>query len=258
VEDEGHHQGWCLFTSEMLEAARAGEFAVPQGLRVEMAVFRSAMLEFKESIFASARRLATSDDRREASGPRFMAEKIVSFKISPAEVSEMLDAARAPTYVNPEAPTQLSADCLFIALDREGRLVQFDFEKRKRGWRRAGKAASALKPLLREIIREMEYTDLERRLHPPQVLKYRAALAALEALQFSPPASKDPSWKRGAVMLAKAYVELVDPEAGWSENGPGVRFLALALNRIFHPAKPGREIITRAAIRRGLQRELRK
>jgi hypothetical protein len=209
---------------------------------------------------AESNRMAARGKQRQAIDCRRAAEAIVKVKIPPPEVSAMLETAHAPTSVNPEAPAELSGECLVQALGRERRLRYFDFEKRKAGWRRAGKAAGTLKPLLREIIRETEYTDQIRHDVPPQAPKYRAALDALEVLQFRPPAIADlnPGWKSSALALAKAYVELVAPEAGWSADGPAVKFLALALNRIYYPEKPGSEYITRAAIRTRLQRDLRK
>jgi hypothetical protein len=220
----------------------------------------SLTLDLDRWFIAESKRMAARGRQRLAIDCRRAAEVIVRVKIPPSEVSAMLETARAPTSVDPEATVLLSAECLLQALNREERLRWFDYEKRKAGWRRAGKAASALKPLLREIIREAELFDKIRFKDSPQAPEYRATLATLEVLQFKPRASAlfDPGWKRSALDLAKAYIEFVAPEAGWSANGPGVRFLALALNRIYYPERPGSEFITRAAVRSRLQRDLRK
>jgi hypothetical protein len=61
-------------------------------------------------------------------------------------------------------------------------------------------------------------------------------------------------WAKGAVSLARTYAATVDAEAGWSRDGPAVRFLVLALNRAY----PGQDITAGAiAIELSRQRPLR-
>jgi hypothetical protein len=71
-------------------------------------------------------------------------------------------------------------------------------------------------------------------------------LKRLKKLDLTMPELRAPArrpWAEGAASLAKTYLETVNPGAGWSRNGPAVRFLELALNRAY----PGSNV-TRAAI----------
>jgi hypothetical protein len=167
--------------------------------------------------------------------------------LGPDEVAAMLIEARAPM---PAADnlSRLAADCLCLALNRvydDNR--PFDWNARQRGWRELNAAVETLRQGLPEAIKELRYLCKDRRIAPiSQVLK------RLNKLDLTMPALRAPArrpWAEGATSLAKTYLETVDPGAGWSRNGPAVRFLELALNRAY----PGHNV-TGAAIATELDR----
>jgi hypothetical protein len=161
--------------------------------------------------------------------------------LGPAEVAAMLIEARAPL---PAADnlSRLAADCLCLSLNHVCRDRLFDWSARQRGWSELNAAADTLRQLLPEAIKELKYLGRDRRIPPiNQVLKRLNKLDL--TMPDVPRAPARRPWAEGATSLAETYRETVDPGAGWSRNGPAVRFLGLALNRAY----PGCEV-TGAAI----------
>jgi hypothetical protein len=66
------------------------------------------------------------------------------------------------------------------------------------------------------------------------------------------PAALRLTWHSCAERLAAAYVLLINPTSGWSENGPGTRFVEAALRKIAPST-----ILNRAAIARVIERSHR-
>jgi hypothetical protein len=167
-------------------------------------------------------------------------------RLGPDEVAAMLIEARAPM---PAADnlSRLAADCLCLALNHVSHDGLFDWSARQRGWRALNAAVETLRQGLPEAIKELRRSGEDRRIAPiSQVLKQ------LNKLDLTMPALSAPArrpWAEGATSLAETYRETVDPGAGWSRNGPAVRFLELALNRAY----PGHNV-TGAAIATELDR----
>jgi hypothetical protein len=166
---------------------------------------------------------------------------VAEARLGPDEVAAMLIEARAPM---PAADnlSRLAADCLCLALNHvydDNR--PFDWSARQRGWRELNAAAETLRQGLPEAIKELRYLCKARRVPP-----ISQALKQLNKLDLTMPDLRAPArrpWAEGAGSLAKTYLETVDPGAGWSRNGPAVRFLELALKRAYPGCK-----VTRAAI----------
>jgi hypothetical protein len=70
-----------------------------------------------------------------------------------------------------------------------------------------------------------------------RVVEYETFAEQLEKVDFSDPGYSDwvgrRMWEPGAQELAGAYREIVNPNTGWSRNGPSVRFLVEALGRVY-------------------------
>jgi hypothetical protein len=172
-------------------------------------------------------------------------DRVARAELAPDEVRAMLAETRTPMPVA-NGLTVLAANCLTLAL-REA----FDqappsyWSARKRGWRKVNAAVETLRQLLPEVIKELEDYGYARRIPP-----IRQVLKPLDKLDLTMPnlAPARRPWAKGAVWLAKTYIKTVDPGAGWSREGPAVRFLALALSRAY------REEISAAAIATELDR----
>jgi len=175
---------------------------------------------------------------------------VAKAQLGPNEVAAMLIEARAPM---PAADNlnRLAADCLCLALCHVYDDGLFDWSARRRGWNELNAAAETLRQVLPEAIKELRALGKDRRIPPiSQVLKQ------LDKLDLTMPDLTAPArrpWAKAAASLAKTYIETVDPGAGWSRNGPAVRFLELALNRAY----PGRNV-TGAAIATELDRVRRR
>jgi len=59
-------------------------------------------------------------------------------------------------------------------------------------------------------------------------------------------------WELGARELAGVYREIVNPNTGWSRNGPAVRFLVEALRRAYPGTYPSEAAIESVLARRGV------
>jgi hypothetical protein len=107
----------------------------------------------------------------------------------------------------------------------------FDWNARKQGWREAKRAADTLRQLLPQVIAELKYWGEERRIPPIRQVLKQLDKADLTMPEISAPARR--TWPKGAVSLAKVYIETVDPGAGFSRDGPAVKFLIRALSRAY-------------------------
>jgi hypothetical protein len=173
---------------------------------------------------------------------------VANAELGPDEVGAMLAEARAPIPVAADDLAQLAAECLRLALEviyDQGLDQQFDWELREQGWRDASAAVETLCQLLPSIMGELK--DLGYRGRVPPI---RRALEWLNKVDLTMPdlgPARRP-WAKGAVSLAKAYIETVNRSAGWAREGPAVRFITLALSRAY------RQEISAAAISTELHR----
>jgi hypothetical protein len=157
---------------------------------------------------------------------------VAAAELDPREVRLMLAEARAPMPAVDDL-TRLAAECLILALDEVySRKVDapIDWNARKKGWREANRAADTLRQMLPEMIRELEYWGYVDRIPP-----IRRVLKLVDELDLTMPdlAPARRTWAKGAVSLAKVYIETVDPGAGLSRDGPAVQFLMRALSRAY-------------------------
>jgi hypothetical protein len=158
-------------------------------------------------------------------------------ELGPQEVRAMLAETRAPVPHAANALTRLAADCLSLALQETYRQRLFDYDARQRGWREVKAAAETLRHVLPFVIKELRgYGKNEER----RISAIRAVLKQLEGLDLTMPSFGQVRrpWAEGAISLARTYIAAINPETGWSRDGPAVRFLALALNRAY----PGQNI----------------
>jgi hypothetical protein len=196
-------------------------------------------------------------ERRAASGDYAAmlerAERLVAAaRLGPDDVAELLSAANAPGPVSRDGLVELAAECLQPAMDHQYDLGSMDWSARKIGWAGARAAQATLVELLPSIIDELDYIGDPTDRRGPQ---FRAALAAIEALDLRErnigPGRRP--WAQHVTSLAKTYTETVDPEAGWSRDGPAVRFIEGVLARAYPQGN-----IARAAIETELGRSRRR
>jgi hypothetical protein len=88
-----------------------------------------------------------------------------------------------------------------------------------------------------------------------RVSEYETFAEELEKVDFSEPGYSDwvgqRVWKPGATELAGVYRDIVNPNTGWSRNGPAVRFLVEALRRAYPGTNPTAAAIESLLARRG-------
>jgi hypothetical protein len=158
-------------------------------------------------------------------------------QLGPEQIRAMLTDARAPIPEAADALASLAADCLTLTLEEVHRQRLFNHEARQRGWREVKAAAETLRQVLPYVIVELKgYGNLERH----RISAIRRVLKQLDGLDLSMPSVGQVrrSWAIGAISLARTYIAAVDPETGWSRDGPAVRFLVRALNRAY----PGQNV----------------
>ena len=163
---------------------------------------------------------------------------VVRAKFDPGEVRAMLFEAGAPVPATDDL-TQLAADCLTLALNEIYEQNLFDWPLRKQGWRTVNEAAENLRRFLPPVIEELKAAGFVERVQPSRELLKQLYVVDLSMPGYGPARR---TWPEGAVKLATSYIETVDRDAGWSREGPAVRFLALALSRAY------RQQISAAAI----------
>jgi hypothetical protein len=156
---------------------------------------------------------------------------VVRAELDPGEVRAMLAEAGAPMPAADDL-TKLAADCLTLALNAVYEKELFDWSLRKQGWRKVNEAAETMRRFLPPVIEELKASGFVERIPP---IRQMLELLLLDNLDLSMPGygpARRP-WAEGALKLATSYIETVDPDAGWSREGPAVRFLALALSRAY-------------------------
>jgi hypothetical protein len=128
----------------------------------------------------------------------------------------------------------------------------------KAGWapykellREAREAQRKLRQLMPSLI-----APLRRSKHSEErVFEYESFEQELEKVDFSEPGVRigvgRRVWEIGAQDLADAYREIVNPNTGWSRNGPAVRFLVEALRSAYPGASPTAAAIESLLARRG-------
>jgi hypothetical protein len=192
------------------------------------------------------------------------AELIAEARLSPSEVAAMLTQAGGSQPADPAAIVQLAADCLVLFMENRAWIREVsDWKTHMQAWRKAEKLCDNLRSLPPVIIRDSAAFDaLVRPDHSltaqfrRRTAQFRILRRVLEDLHFESPPSElllqPPRWHDGAVRVAKAYRENINPEAGWSRSGPAVRFLLEVLCRAYPGAK-----ITAAAVELHLTRQRR-
>jgi hypothetical protein len=179
---------------------------------------------------------------------------VAKAELDPNEVRAMLAEAGAPMPAADDL-ARLAADCLTLALIwvfeqalyQRGLGPSFDWNNRKRGWRKVNEAAETLRQHLPEVIKELKFWGYSDRIPP-----IRRMLNRLDELDLTMPifGPRRRRWAEGAVSLAKTYSQTVDPGAGWSREGPAVQFFVLALSRAYQQEITGAAIATELDRRR--------
>jgi hypothetical protein len=182
-------------------------------------------------------------------------------EIAPEDWEALLEGAGAPRpWRTTTAPSRIAAAITFRCVPAG---------KRPRNlYDRACEAIDELGRVLPQIVAEAELR-LAALDNPPSEIQARAIVMARSALRHelrgwkrlgaalpefqwerSPTRERKRSetraWHSDAARLYGLYLRLVEPEAGISEDGPAVRFVALALKRLGHPHPPNRGAVAQA------------
>jgi integrase len=144
------------------------------------------------------------------------------------EVCDMIEQAGR---IRPPLLTDLDPiawECRFYGLDhRAWKVTEKARRLRLEPYRRVGEA----RRYLATIARDMENCGDSRS------AQFRPLSEDFAKLDLRPPdfyrAPKRKPWTRAAASLADLYGQIVDHAAGWSRDGPGVRFLASVLGLIY-------------------------
>jgi hypothetical protein len=111
------------------------------------------------------------------------------------------------------------------------------------------KLRQLMPPLMAPLKGSEDYEDMSR------LRVYERFAEQLEEIDFSERGYSDLTgrrvWETGAQDLAHAYREIVNPNAGWSRNGPAVGFLVEALPRVYPGTNPTPAAIETLLARRG-------
>jgi hypothetical protein len=148
----------------------------------------------------------------------------------------MLSRAGAPEPANSADIAQLAARCLTVAMDHQRSIaIKAGWAPYKKLLREATEAQRKLRQLMPPLIapwKLSKWSEATRR-----VVEYESFAEQLEKVEFNEPGYSDWAgrrvWELGAQELAGAYREIVNPNTGWSRNGPAVRFLVEALRRAY-------------------------
>jgi len=181
-------------------------------------------------------------------------ELVAAARLGPADLAAMLSRAGAPEPANSADVAQLAARCLILAMShhREMRIDAF-WEPYNELLRQAREAQRKLRQLMPSLIalwkRRGAGEDMLR------VLDYQRFAEELEKVEFNEPGGSvgigRRVWEPGARELAGVYRDIVNPNAGWSRNGPAVRFLVEALRRVYPGTNPTAAAIESLLARRG-------
>ena len=226
--------------AEALFAARSGDVGMPDGILLRLVHdaetgnlpddprdwFRHQLeYEFPNTgLHAAAKRklLARS------------VQLIAAARLGPADIAAMLGQAGAPELKYSADIAQLAARCLTVAMDHQRSIaIKAGWAPYKKLLREAREAQRKLRQLMPSLI-----APLKRSEHSEErVFDYENFAQELEKVDFSEPGYSDwvgrRPWEPGAQELAGVYREIVNPNTGWSRNGPAVRFLVEALRRAY-------------------------
>jgi hypothetical protein len=163
---------------------------------------------------------------------------VAAAHFGPADVAALLSEARAPMPPCRGALVGLAADCLAVAMHHQCHVLLCEIgdfsatrDWRKKIWGGARSTADKLALFLPAIVSELEWLDFPK--DRDRAKRFRELAHELNNLDFQEPSLGKSSWREGAIRLAKAYTKQVNAQAGWSRNGPAVRFLRLALDRAY-------------------------
>jgi hypothetical protein len=183
------------------------------------------------------------------------AQLVAAARLGPADIAAMLSRAGAPEPANPADIAQLAARCLTVAMDHQRSIaIKAGWAPYKKLLREAIEAQRKLRQLMPPLIAPWKLS--KHREAMSRVFEYETFAEQLEKVEFSEPGYFDwvgrRVWEPGAQELAGAYREIVNPNTGWSRNGPAVRFLVEALRRAYPGTNSTPAAIESLLARRGL------
>jgi hypothetical protein len=166
------------------------------------------------------------------------AQLVATARVGPPGIAAMLSLAGAPEPANSTGISQLAARCLTVAMGHQ-RSVAIDaqWEPYKQIFAEARAAHSKLRKLMPLLIALWKRSGNVLRAHEYEMLERELATTSFRGPSFSIGIGRA-VWEPGARELADAYCEIVNSKAGWSRNGPAVRFLVDALHRAYPGSYP--------------------
>jgi hypothetical protein len=163
----------------------------------------------------------------------------------------MLSRAEAPEPANSDDINQLAARCLTVAMGHQLSIaINAQWEPYKQIFSEARAAHRKLCKLMPLLIALWKRSGDELRAHEYEMLERELATTSFPGPTFSIGIGRA-VWELGARELADAYHEIVNPKAGWSRNGPAVRFLVEALRRAYLGSYPTAAAVEMLLARRG-------
>jgi hypothetical protein len=179
---------------------------------------------------------------------------VAAARLGPADLAAMLSRTGAPEPPNSADIAQLAARCLTVAMEHQRSIInKASWEPYNKLLREAREAQRKLRQLMPSLIalwkRSSHGEDMLR------VFEYRMFAEELEKVDFNKPGVSvgvgRRVWEIGAIELAGVYRDIVNPNTGWSRNGPAVRFLVEALRRAYPGTNPTAAAIESLLARRG-------
>jgi hypothetical protein len=182
------------------------------------------------------------------------AQLVTATRLGSANIAAMLSPAGAPKPANSVDIAQLAARCLTVAMGHQRSIeIEADWAPYKKLLREAREAQRKLRQLMPSLIAPWKLSKWSEA--RSRVFEYETFAEELEKIDFSDPGYSDLTgrrvWEPGAQDLADAYREIVNPNTGWSRDGPAVRFLVEALRRVYPGTNPTAAAIESLLARRG-------
>jgi hypothetical protein len=182
------------------------------------------------------------------------AQLVAAARLGPADIAAMLSRADAPEPASSADIAQLAARCLTVAMDHQRSIaIEAGWAPYKKLLREAREAQRNLRRLMPPLIAPWKLSKRSEAMS--RVSEYETFAEELEKVDFSEPGYSDwvgqRVWKPGATELAGVYRDIVNPNTGWSRNGPAVRFLVEALRRAYPGTNPTAAAIESLLARRG-------
>jgi hypothetical protein len=179
------------------------------------------------------------------------AELVAAAHLGPADIATMLARAGAPEPADSAVIIQLAGRCLTVAMGHQSSTaLDAKWEPYKPILLEAGEALRKLRQLMPSLIEICKRSGDELRAFYCERFEREIATVEFPRHKFSIGVGRA-VWEPGARELADVYREIVNRKAGWSRNGPAVRFLMEALRRAYPGTYPTAAAIEMLLARRG-------